>query len=323
MRRVKILLVMMTLLVLSVSCDIHQWPRSRETMPVCLEFNFETALSLWYHEHTPSGVVETGSGPMVENVRAEGLMRCVVQVGEDHKYVFYHDIKDGYDFVQTIDLPPGSHDVMVWADMTENEGDSAFYDASDFESVRITRPYVGSSDYRDAFRAYASLVLKPDILDKAPDTLSVRMQRPLAKFEVVSVDLREFISGIPDHNDIEDYSFEFRYVGYVPDTYSLPADRPVDSSVGTSFDSCVRKLDHNELSLGFDYVYVNHRASYVSLQLAVYDKAGDMVLLSKPFNVPVSRDRHTIIRGRFLTSRSSGGVGVDPGYDNDFNVIIP
>ncbi len=320
MKVVKILLAMMVQLLLFASCEIHQWPSSRETMPVCIQFNFDTALNQWHHEHSSSGVVETGSGPVVDNVRLEGQMRCIVHIGDDLRYVFYHDLKNGYDFVQELPLPPGEHNVQVWADMTSDDSSPAFYEASDFGAIRIVRPYVGSSDYRDAFRGYASLSVKSDIQDRAPDTLCVRMQRPLAKIELISVDLRDFIS---DDNDIKDYRFEFRYVGYVPDTYSIPADKPVDSSVGVVFESMSSKLNDKELSLGFDYVYVNHKSTYVTLQISTYDKEGSMVSLSSPINVPVSRDRHTIIRGRFLTGKSSGGVGVDPGYDNDFNVIIP
>ena len=34
------------------------------------------------------------------------------------------------------------------------------------------------------------------------------------------------------------------------------------------------------------------------------------------------RGRNTIVRGRFLTSQATGGVGIDPGFNGEYNIEL-
>ena len=167
------------------------------------------------------------------------------------------------------------------------------------------------------------------------------MQRPLAKFEVITNDLAEFIEkevsrataksngtkSVPENPasrvNHEDYRIVFHYVGFMPDTYSMFTDKPVDSSTGVTFSSALKVLNNREASLGFDYVFVNGKESAVTIRIGILDKEGTQLSLTQPIEVPLKRNHHTILRGKFLMSETSGGVIINPDFDGDYNLVFP
>ena len=109
----------------------------------------------------------------------------------------------------------------------------------------------------------------------------------------------------------------------MPNSYSLFTDKPTDSATGILFSSPITQLSHNEASLGFDYVFIKPQLSAITVQIAISTTTGNVLSTSNPIQIPLNRDHHTIIRGRFLTSDASGGVAINPDYDGDFNLIFP
>ena len=107
----------------------------------------------------------------------------------------------------------------------------------------------------------------------------------------------------------------------MPSSYNIFTDAPTDAAVGVQCDGSVRQLSDDEASLGFDYVLVNGHATEVTVQIGIYDLQGQMVSLSNAVNVPLRRSYHTIVRGEFLTQKALGGVGVNPNYDGEYNVL--
>ena len=164
------------------------------------------------------------------------------------------------------------------------------------------------------------------------------MQRPLAKFEFISDDLQEFIkketsrinqetankTNTQSNNlSIDNYIITIHYVGFMPNSYSLFTDKPTDSATGILFTSPIQQLSKTEASLGFDYVFIKPQLSAITVQVVITTNTGEVLSTSKPIQIPLKRDYHTIIRGKFLTSDTSGGVAINPDYDGDFNLIFP
>jgi hypothetical protein len=109
----------------------------------------------------------------------------------------------------------------------------------------------------------------------------------------------------------------------MPCSYNIFTDKPADAWTGISFESRMETLSETEVSLGYDYVFVNGSESTLSLTVEVYDKDGKKMSSSQPIQVPVVRSKLTVVRGEFLTSEASGGVSINPGYDgDDYNVEI-
>ena len=108
----------------------------------------------------------------------------------------------------------------------------------------------------------------------------------------------------------------------MPNVYNMFTDRPVDSVTGIAFEGKFSKINDDEISLGFDYVIVNHMETTITLRVAILNEKGDQVSLTSPINVPIKRSNHTIVKGRFLMEKAKGSVGIDPGYNGEFNIII-
>ncbi len=122
--------------------------------------------------------------------------------------------------------------------------------------------------------------------------------------------------------DLEDFRVVFTYSGFMPSAYNLYTMRPADARTGVSFETRMSQLDDDSAQLGFDYVLVNGDEASVNVTITTYDMDGNVMARSEPYEVPLMRSRHTIVRGRFLTTMSSGSVGIDPGFYGDFDVPV-
>ena len=120
----------------------------------------------------------------------------------------------------------------------------------------------------------------------------------------------------------EDYKIVFYYNSYLPTEYNLLTGKPTDAKMGMQFSSTLLPLNEDEALIGFDYVIVNGVESSVTLQVALYAPDGEMISLSNPVVVPVVRGKVTTVRGKFLTLATGGGIGIDPGFDGEFNLVF-
>ena len=351
--RILYLIIYVCLLPLA-GCNVHEWPAPPEFVKCHLRLNYETDMTEWEHLYDGTEIIEKGYGETYDNHRNHGKIRYIVRTypvsekmrtSSDYtqEFVFTKDISEGYDHEVTLDLLPGNYNVMVWSDLVQTHSDTYFHNATHFSEIRLQGDHKGNNDYRDAFRGSNNIVLVSDIMERLPDTLDIAMQRPLAKFEFVTNDVVQFIdkettrvaskangnqSASTDDTptraiNIEDYKVVFYYVGFMPDTYSMNTDKPVDSSTGVMFESSLKKLSESEATMGFDYVFVNGKKSVVTVQIGLYDNEGIQLSLSEPIEVPLKRSHHTILTGMFLMSEASGGVTINPEFDGDYNLVFP
>ncbi len=342
---------------LMAGCDVHEFPKIPETVPVVLHLRYDMDMTIWNHVYDGTTVSEVGLGETYDNSLEEGVIRYVIRTYpmtktkstlQDFTQELVltkdlsessHDLTEDYDYDVTIDLVPGDYDIMVWSDLVPDDGAERFYDKDDFAKITFQAEYTGDTDYRDAFRGSNSISIAADILEHEQYILEIPMERPLAKYEFIATDLEKFLDNeqtrvssmaaeIPDGEavasvDVGNYRVVFYYVGFMPDTYNMFTDKPVDASTGDLFDARLSVLSQSEASMGFDYVFVNGTESAVTVQVAIYDSEDSMISLTDPITVPLKRSRHTILRGEFLTGKASGGVYVDPNYEGDHNIIIP
>ena len=353
MRRLFLHLIIYMPLVLLTACDVHEWPDTPENVTFRLKLRYERDMTVWEHLYDGTEVTEQGLGDTYDNGREHGKMRYIIRAYPltekqrpaqkyTREFVFTKDITEGYDHETTLDLAAGDYRIMVWSDLVENDDVDPYHDAGDFAEITLQGDHRGNDDYRDAFRGTGDISLTADVAEYVPGTLEITMQRPLAKFEFITNDLAEFIQkeGLriaaksggaksASGNDpatrvnVEDYKVAFHYVGFMPCAYSMLTDKPVDSSTGVMFRSALKELNDREASLGFDYVFVNGTESAVTVQVGLYDKEGTRLSLTEPIRVPLRRNHHTVLRGKYLMSEASGGVTINPDFDGDHNLIFP
>ena len=99
-------------------------------------------------------------------------------------------------------------------------------------------------------------------------------------------------------------------------------DKPADSWTGMTFESKMFSEDYNEMTMGFDYIFVNGSETTLSISLEVYDDEGELLAATDPINVPIVRSKLTLVKGSFLTSKASEGVSISPGFDGEYNLPL-
>jgi hypothetical protein len=236
-------------------------------------------------------------------------------------------IPDGtYDLDLSYKLSEGYWRFHVWTDYVES-GSIAdkYYNSSDFANIILLNKndYEGNNDYRDAFKGEEYLNLDADLASSYD--LEIPMKRPVAKVQFISTDYSDFVANVTKTAvkfDINDYNILISYPGFMPTSFNMFTDRPTDVWTGVRYYGNMIKLNDNEAQVGFDYIFVNDEETKVSMAISVYDQDGIALTGTKTMDVPLLRGHLTIVRGSFLTSEGNGGVGIDPGFTDEFNIEI-
>lgn len=326
---------------LLTACDVHEFPDQSPapTAPVVLDLSFDGEMPL--HQ-----VVEIGTR-VAEDPDDYDLRYtvCAYRAGEDGTFgreeltrltVTKDDVSDPDLRIETR-LEEGLYRFIVWADHVDAGTQShRFFNTDDFAEIGVmTDSYTGATEFRDAFRGVADATVQGG---ESPCVIPVRMERPQARYRFVSTDLVEFMTRVQTRRsgqkaeaeaaptdeetrsiDLNDFRVVIRYAGYMPSAFNLFTDRTADAATGIRFESRITKQSDTEADLGFDYVLVNDdEEASIRVALEIYDRDGTRLSATDPFDIPLRRGKETLVRGKFLTSEASGGIGISPGFDGDW-----
>lgn len=342
------------------ACDVHEFPQEAveaDTLVVdtrvdfCLRLAYDIDIPL-YKEVTYQAT-RNSRAAQAADYTVRHLIN-VYQAASDGTYTRLHDhqfIVTQDDATQPLDtclslkLDEGTYKFIVWTDYVDvGTSTDKYYLTSDFAEVAIdVDEYEGTNEYRDAFRGtQEGTITAPaatDSLGETVDTIQVDMGRPMAKFEFVTTDLEEFIEKIAkrmaEENDdtrgtasyvnsvdLSAFTIAFAYTSYMPCSFNLFTDRPADSTTGMVFYGEIKELSTTQAQLGFDYVFVNTMATSVQVALYVFDSDGTQIASTDIITVPLMRSQLTTVYGAFLTSEATGGVGINPAFEGEYNIEI-
>lgn len=332
-------LAMLIVMVMSLSSCVHEWPQNDlPKRDITLHIKH---LQNW--THTEMTVTREGEQATLcrYHLKVFPAGTAEIPVAE---FEFTTGDLDRNDFTATIQLSEGDYDLYAWSDYADgHSGKSFFFDTSDFRNVVYTQPYNGNNELRDAFRGKASFSVASTIMAEYHQDVELVLERPFARYEFRATDIMDFVSREITRGDkqlagalvtgspieieqklpeIGKYRVKMIYTGYMPSKFDNILNRPVDSSVAMTYDAKINILSQEEARLGFDYVMVNGHESSVAVAMELYDPKGDLIGRTNTVNVPIKRGQNTIVRGKFLTSQTSGGVGINPDYNGDFNIEL-
>lgn len=217
--------------------------------------------------------------------------------------------------------------LLFWADyVAKGASDDLYYSTENLLSIKIKQPYVGSEKMKEAFAMAKNIDLTPyQGQTNINISETVELTRPFAKYEIVTTDLLKYIDKITkgDQSSVEGATTKLFYHGYFPSGYNVMIGKPNDTVTGLSFSSPIEILSENEGRLVSDYVWVNGAESGISVSMIIYDKDGDVINQTSDISIPIKRGMLTLIKGGFFTGDYSPGIGIDPGFDGEFEVVIP
>ena len=212
--------------------------------------------------------------------------------------------------------------LAVWTDYVAagTEAD-LYYNTEDLQQVSCTEPYTGNTPYRDCLYGTAPLDLRPYRDEwNAKVQVQVDMVRPLAQYEIIATDVKDFLAESQRQRETGTaHSVTFSYGFYFPLGFNVLTGKPQNSQMNVAFTAPLTVPDdgREEYTIGTDFIFVNGEESYVPLEIRIADSDGYVVSLTTGLNVPYQRGHLTTLRGRFLTSKVSPGVGINPDFDDD------
>ena len=326
------------------ACDVHEFPveTEPERQEVTLHLNFHTDLPLHQVVEQPTSRA-VSSAPEDYDIRYQVRIYKADESGAYDKES-YQPVLETKDEVTALNhdlhltLEVGNYRFVVWTDYVDDGGqDDKFYATDDFEEITLQgETHPGNTDFRDAFRGQKETTVTAGA---EPQEVTVEMERPMARYNFVTTDLDVFLTRVLEQQaaagqsnsregsdtkavNLDDYRVTFLYTGFMPSAFNILSNAPVDARTGVSFEGQLKQLSDTEAEVGFDYVFVNGSESTVQVALQVCDAAGEVVATAGPIDVPLMRSRLTTVRGAFLTSEASGSVGIQPGFDGEWNYEI-
>lgn len=342
---------------LAAGC-VHEFPETDEPSgPVTrrefrLILNYDEALPLLGEYDYADGAVtdimlsRAHKAPGPEEARKRHQIRHVVNVypaissrGEysrtsDFSFVFTRETGHGLNDTLTFDLPKGDYRIIVWTDYVDHASrEDKYYDTRDFAEILLPDNgiHYGSNDWRDAFYGSTETVVSREGRAETRVELGeakIEMRRPMARYTFVSTDLARFLESRSRQGEtrrvsaLDEYVVRFVYPRYMPCSFNAFTGKPADSRSGVTYESEIQRINDDEAEIGFDYIFVNGERTATTVGLEIYSRDGALLARIPPFDVPLERSRHTIVRGEFLTTKSGGALGVDPAYKGSFNIEI-
>lgn len=334
------------------SCAVHEWPEPSPA-DVIVNLDFDTQLPQ-YKVLNEEGTRASHDGRDYDIRYTLAAYRLL----QDGSYaeepfllkVFSKDEIEELNATFRFSIDEGSYRFYVWTDFVlAGTQSDYFYNTTNFRRISLQGTHEGNNDFRDAFSGSADLKVIRLGSKETPSTVTVQMRRPLAKFEFITTDFQEFITKTIEAMirkeeaeaaakegetksdgdtktpvvDLEKYTVVFFYSGYMPNAYNMMEGKPCDSATGVKFSSAISAIDNHDARLGFDYVFVNGEESSVMVTVALYDEEGTQLSISRQIEVPIKRSMLTTVRGSFLMQNTGGGVAIDPGFEDEFNIYIP
>lgn len=217
--------------------------------------------------------------------------------------------------------------LAVWTDYVAAGTDTdLYYGTEDLQRVACRDPYTGSTDYRDCLYGTTALDLR-QYRDEwnAKVQIKVDMVRPLAKYELIATDVKDFLRKTKKQRDGDAaFTITFSYGFYLPTVFNVLAGKPADSQTGITYTIPLTVPDDGteECRIGTDFVFVNGAESFVKLSMEIRDGGGNVISRTVGLEVPYRRGHLTTVRARFLTNEMQGGVDIDPDFDGDIDIDL-
>lgn len=217
--------------------------------------------------------------------------------------------------------------LAVWTDYVAAGTDTdLYYDTENLQYVACRDPYTGSTPYRDCLYGTTAIDLRQYREEwNAKVQMKVDMVRPLAKYELIATDVKDFLRKTKKQRDDDAaFTITFAYGFYLPTVFNVLTGRPADSQTGVTYTAPLTVPDdgREECLIGSDFVFVNGVESFVQLSMEIRDGGGNVISRTTGLEVPYRRGHLTTVRARLLTNEMQGGIDIDPDFDGNIDVDL-
>ena len=215
--------------------------------------------------------------------------------------------------------------LVFWADCATapaaegGEFDDKYYYTEQFPKVSlITTEFHGNQDELDAFFGEASVTAEQ--LASGPVSVSADLTRPFGQLNIYSTDYADIPVEAMKPAAVE---IEFTNVYTSIDLMTGELSEPAD----LTYSAAVAPHDAATGHLTFDYLLATDVEDAIAdFTMNFYTTADGNTPAADPYtfsSIPVRRNYITNVRGNLLTDRTEIEVDIVPGFDGEYNEIIP
>lgn len=328
-------------------------PHGKVTLSIKTNLNFDFLAEYEYDFENPYDLQARGKSQTWQAAAAPHQIRYVLKtyrVSDNsvspetlETFTFTSPIGASFQEDLCIEVLPGTYRLVMWADYVDlGSSEDKYYDTTDFSEIILKEEegHYGSNVYRDAFYGETTLEITEPMENVHAE---IELQRPMAMYTFISTDLDEFLEseisrtreasvetrayydapeGSQPAPPLNDYRVRMVYTRYMPSSFNAHTGKPVDAILGVEYESQITIDEEGRAKLAFDHVFTNGVDTSVAVAMEVVHRDGTVVARMPQFDVPLKRSHHTIITGKFLTTKSGGEIGVKPDFDGDFNIFI-
>lgn len=334
------------LVLVSTGCDktVLEFPENGGVDPTLVNVNLTLAIDPKIEPYEPTERSKASEADLHD-------VRWIVEVFRDEiggepveqRVLGCEQAADGHHTIRTsLALHAARYHVVAWMDYVD-DGSTAdkYYHVNTLSSISVPEAgnYIGDEDHKDTYVAQQEIDLRAyrDRWNETVDT-SVTLQRPMAKIEFITTDIDKFLDKLSARRtkagdiaenlltknpDLSTIRVQVEYAGYFPSGFNAYTNKPNDARTGMSFGCSMRPLSDKEAHLASDYIFVNGSESAVKVNLSIRDGEGNLLNEIGDIDVPIVRGKLTTIRDEFLTRDYTPGIGINPGFDGEIDIVIP
>lgn len=294
---------------------------------------------------------KTGTGIQADEISAHDV-RWIIEIFRDdidgmpveQRILSCDPDPDGKHTIETtFELHAAKYYVVAWMDYVDDGSTTdKYYVIRSLSSIQIpqTGSYIGNEEHKDAYTGSQELDLT-SYRDQWGQTINqtITLKRPMGKIELITTDLDQLLERLTLQTghigatrvnqvgespiDPSSWQINIEYAGYFPSGFNAYTNKPNDAREGVTFSSTLTPLSDQEACLGYDYIFVNGDESAVYVNLTILDDRGNLLNQVSGVEIPIVRGKLTSIRDQFLTRDSTPGIGIDPDFDGEIDIVIP
>lgn len=322
----KVIYAAFLFLALTLTGCIHEYPTGSGIEPsridAYLQLNFDLKWESMLHRVDLSTRASTTQRNrfIIEVKQGEEIL------GRDEFYLSSQEFAEGQlKHRLTFPLKAESYQIGVWHDVYGEVSNESPFDAVNLSAVKLKSQFF--EDGNEALCSFASTDInlrKYQGERDATATVTLELQHPGARFEIVTTDINEFIS--QKREDLlagESFSVLLNFsegASRLFDCYNgrkVEEEKPFDIE-GELF---LPFADYDRLMIACGYIFCN-KSDESRATLSILNSAKVPVARTSPFYFPVKRGMITTLVGDFLTSPFDSPLDVETKWDGEIVIEV-
>lgn len=281
--------------------------------------------------------INMGERPLTRAEAKEGyLHRFIVEAYLNRQPVARQTIVEEISDRTHLSLPVNmklharNYQLVVWSDYVKADAPEKdfIYDTENLVPlIPVSSTHRANTEYKDAFAASVPLDLTGyRDLWNAEVGVEVELARPVARYELVANDVASFLRKVAASEVASDkFTVRIKYNDYLSVGYNVLDDIPKHSLRYMQYSKTfsLPEAGTRELSLGFDYVFVQagESTTHIPVEIEVVDSK-NVTITSSVIRIPCVRSKNSVVKGAFLTVSSDDGVGFEPDFDGEVDLDV-